>query len=120
MIDAKTGILDDALDYEVSIDHHSPEDIDDARDPFEEAEPQNSVKRRRTAPKKFRTSNNDGEGPVSRGVLDEGHARRDGDACSTFCDYLASKLREFDAISRAEVVHKINNIIYETELKMLQ
>lgn len=42
------------------------------------------------------------------------------DACSSFANHIAMKLRGFDPLTRSHVEFKINQIIYETEISTLQ
>lgn len=42
------------------------------------------------------------------------------DDCITFGERVALKFRKFDEFTRSEVQHKINCLLYETEMKVLR
>lgn len=42
------------------------------------------------------------------------------DECTLYGELIALKLRKMDDISRVEVQHRINDILYETEMKLLK
>lgn len=48
------------------------------------------------------------------------HLSNNTDDCTIFGEYIASKLRGFDPLTRSRLEHKINILVHESEIDMLQ